>query len=252
MATMACRTTGVPLTHSFTRFGASGSIAFGDGARKADAKDGIGSWPWKGAFPFRVRGLFSHGRRREPMTVTLGKSRVRESRTPGSVRAKPNGRATRPAPRLLCWPRRKTPERWRHGPSAGPRSFKDGRGEMHRQLTATRTALQVNRAARNRHQLAQARHDMRTWQVERRKRTRHLIELGGLVVRPRSSTRPAMIVPPSSVPCSGWLISSKAINANRRERCGPQRGNKRSRRTRQHTSEQCILLFARVSALRLS
>ena len=26
-------------------------------------------------------------------------------------------------------------------------------------------------------------HDMRTWQVERRKRTRHLIELGGLVVK---------------------------------------------------------------------
>jgi len=28
-----------------------------------------------------------------------------------------------------------------------------------------------------------ARNDMRTWQVERRKRTRHLIELGGLVVK---------------------------------------------------------------------
>ena len=33
------------------------------------------------------------------MRVTSGKSRVRESRKPGSVRAKPNGRATRPAPR---------------------------------------------------------------------------------------------------------------------------------------------------------
>jgi hypothetical protein len=33
--------------------------------------------------------------------VTLGKSRVRESRMPGSVRAKPNGLATRPRP-LLC------------------------------------------------------------------------------------------------------------------------------------------------------
>ena len=30
------------------------------------------------------------------MRVTSGKSRVRESRLPGSVRAKPNGRATRP------------------------------------------------------------------------------------------------------------------------------------------------------------
>jgi hypothetical protein len=37
--------------------------------------------------------------------------------------------------------------------------------------------------ARNSHQAAQARHDMRTWQIERRKRTRHLIELGGLVVK---------------------------------------------------------------------
>jgi hypothetical protein len=54
---------------------------------------------------------------------------------------------------------------------------------MHRQLTATGTALRRNRAARNRYQAARARHDMRTWQVERRKRTRHLIELGGLVVK---------------------------------------------------------------------
>jgi len=58
-----------------------------------------------------------------------------------------------------------------------------GRGELHRRLTATRVALQRNRAARNRHQAARARHDMRAWQVERRKRTRHLIELGGLVVK---------------------------------------------------------------------
>jgi hypothetical protein len=54
---------------------------------------------------------------------------------------------------------------------------------MHRQLIAARTALLRNRAARNRHQAARARHDMRTWQVERRKRTRHLIELGGLIVK---------------------------------------------------------------------
>jgi len=54
---------------------------------------------------------------------------------------------------------------------------------MHRQLNATRTALLRNQAVRNRHQAARARHDMRTWQVERRKRTRHLIELGGLVVK---------------------------------------------------------------------
>src|ERR1700758_5695392 len=56
---------------------------------------------------------------------------------------------------------------------------------MHRQLTATWRALLRTRAARNQHQAARARHDMRTWQVERRKRTRHLIELGGLVVKAR-------------------------------------------------------------------
>jgi hypothetical protein len=70
-----------------------------------------------------------------------------------------------------------------HGPSAGPRSFRADRGELLKQLTATLAALRHNRAARKRHQAARARHDMRTWQVERRKRTRHLIELGGLVVK---------------------------------------------------------------------
>src|SRR5262249_23125647 len=55
--------------------------------------------------------------------------------------------------------------------------------DLHRQLSATRTALRRNRSAGNRHQVARARHDMRTWQVERRKRTRRLIELGGLVVK---------------------------------------------------------------------
>jgi hypothetical protein len=50
-------------------------------------------------------------------------------------------------------------------------------------MTATTAALNRNRTARKRHQAQQARHDMRTWQVERRKRTRHLIELGGLVIK---------------------------------------------------------------------
>ena len=44
-------------------------------------------------------------------------------------------------------------------------------------------ALNRNRAALKRHQATRARHDMRIWQVERRKRTRYLIELGGLVVK---------------------------------------------------------------------
>jgi Conjugal transfer protein TraD len=75
------------------------------------------------------------------------------------------------------------PERGRHGPSAAPHSFRAGRGDLRQRLIATLVALNRNWAARNRHQGARARHDMRTWQVERRKRTRHLIELGGLVVK---------------------------------------------------------------------
>jgi hypothetical protein len=64
-----------------------------------------------------------------------------------------------------------------------PRFSKGGRGDLLQHLGATLAALLRNRAARDRHQAARARHDMRTWQVERRKRTRHLIELGGLVVK---------------------------------------------------------------------
>ena len=72
----------------------------------------------------------------------------------------------------------------RDGRRAGWRSFEGlGRGDLHRRLAATRAALRRNWAAGNRHQAARASHDGRTWQVERRKRTRHLIELGGLVVK---------------------------------------------------------------------
>ena len=54
---------------------------------------------------------------------------------------------------------------------------------MRGHLSATLAALRRNRTALNRYQATRDRHDMRTWQVERRKRTRHLIELGGLVVK---------------------------------------------------------------------
>ncbi|MFV0411180.1 MAG: conjugal transfer protein TraD, partial [Paracoccus sp. (in: a-proteobacteria)] len=81
------------------------------------------------------------------------------------------------------WRRRRMPERESHGPTAARRCFAANRGDLHQRLTATTAALKRNRAARNRHQAQRARHDMRTWQVERRKRTRHLIELGGLAVK---------------------------------------------------------------------
>ena len=38
-------------------------------------------------------------------------------------------------------------------------------------------------AARRRHEAQRARHDTRDWVVKRRERTRHLIELGGLVAK---------------------------------------------------------------------
>lgn len=48
-------------------------------------------------------------------------------------------------------------------------------------LVATEQALARNTAARRRAEAGQRRHDTREWVVERRERTRHLIELGGLV-----------------------------------------------------------------------
>ena len=50
-------------------------------------------------------------------------------------------------------------------------------------LATSRAALRRVTVARHRLQLSQARHDWRDWQVKRRERTRHLIELGGLVVK---------------------------------------------------------------------
>ena len=48
-------------------------------------------------------------------------------------------------------------------------------------LVATEQALARNAAARRRAESGQRRADTREWVVERRERTRHLIELGGLV-----------------------------------------------------------------------
>jgi len=63
---------------------------------------------------------------------------------------------------LIVLVRRRIPERGRHGRSAGPRSFKAGRGELRQRLNATLAALRRNRAARNRLQAGRARFDMRT------------------------------------------------------------------------------------------
>ena len=50
-------------------------------------------------------------------------------------------------------------------------------------MIATRANLRRVVIARNRVQLSRARADKRDWVVKRRERTRHLIELGGLVAK---------------------------------------------------------------------
>jgi hypothetical protein len=48
-------------------------------------------------------------------------------------------------------------------------------------LQSTNRAVRLNRAATLRAEAAERRSDKRNWVVQRRERTRHLIELGGLV-----------------------------------------------------------------------
>jgi hypothetical protein len=60
--------------------------------------------------------------------------------------------------------------------------FSEGAGaKIMALLKATEQALARNVAARRRAESGQRRSDTREWVVERRERTRHLIELGGLV-----------------------------------------------------------------------
>jgi hypothetical protein len=73
------------------------------------------------------------------------------------------------------------------------------------------------------------------WQVERRKRTRHLIELGGHVIKAGIVDLTGDDAPPSLARCFG--SSSRAIKANGHERYGPQGGSRRSRRTHMGTDQ---------------
>lgn len=60
--------------------------------------------------------------------------------------------------------------------------FSEGAGaKIMALLVATEQALARNTTARRRAEAGQRRTDTREWVVERRERTRHLIELGGLV-----------------------------------------------------------------------
>ena len=60
-------------------------------------------------------------------------------------------------------------------------SFSGAGARMAVLLQSTDRALRLNRAATLRAEAAERRNDTRGWVMQRRERTRHLIELGGLV-----------------------------------------------------------------------
>lgn len=60
-------------------------------------------------------------------------------------------------------------------------SFNDAGRKVAGLMQSTGRALKLNQAAALRAEAAQRRTDNRAWVVQRRERTRHLIELGGLV-----------------------------------------------------------------------
>ena len=60
-------------------------------------------------------------------------------------------------------------------------SFSGAGAKVAALLQSTDRALRLNRAATLRAEAGQRRTDSRAWVVQRRERTRHLIELGGLV-----------------------------------------------------------------------
>jgi len=67
--------------------------------------------------------------------------------------------------------------------NAARRSFGRGHAKLRAHLATTRAAVRRTMGARHRLNAKLARHDARDWQVNRRERTRHLIRLGGLVVK---------------------------------------------------------------------
>ena len=79
-------------------------------------------------------------------------------------------------------PPRRTPRRRRRGASAARGTFgKDGRGKPIATLKATARAIRRTRALQHRLETSRRRDSTKAWIMQRRERTRHLIELGGLV-----------------------------------------------------------------------
>src|SRR3546814_20482456 len=76
---------------------------------------------------------------------------------------------------------RRMQTRRRHGGRRALPSFNGAGAKVLALLQLTDRGLRLNRAATLRAEAAQRRTDSRGWVVQRRERTRHLIELGGLV-----------------------------------------------------------------------
>ena len=75
------------------------------------------------------------------------------------------------------------PRQGRAGARRARPSFVASNAVLRRDLNNSRRALYRSKAARQRIEASKARTDTREWVMKRRERTRHLIELGGLVVK---------------------------------------------------------------------
>ena len=119
-------------------------------------------------------------RRKPPSSANWCKS---SARTPSPSKPSP-ARSSPPSSR-----QRKTPKLSRGGPNAAQAFFskaasggnKPQPATLLAELQATTARLRRLTVLRNRLDLARARADTRQWVQDRRARTRHLIELGGLV-----------------------------------------------------------------------
>src|ERR1700677_4140689 len=75
------------------------------------------------------------------------------------------------------------PAKKKRGASMVRRFFEGKNISLRRELAAAQNALRRAAAAAHRLEAQRARDDTRAWAMNRRARTRHLIELGGLVVK---------------------------------------------------------------------
>ena len=127
-------------------------------------------------FDSELKGLPTRPRRsRNDAHASLANSSLRPALTRSTLNYWP-GRCS-----MLSPPR--TPRNGRAGARRALRSFAASNVSLRRDLNASRRALCRSKASRHRIEASKARTDTREWVMKRRERTRHLIELGGLVVK---------------------------------------------------------------------